>query len=185
MDINWLDIILLSSMLISGLLALTQGFIKEVLSLIGWIISFISVTILMPEAGKFLRPFIESEALSDLITIALIFIITLMIWRVISLMIIKLFKITSINYIDRILGFIFGILRIYILLLIVFAILILPLEDAERPNYIKFSSVSPVIEKSVNLTLNNIPQLKYYISRGQESSSEIINPEESDINQNE
>jgi len=27
--------------------------------------------------------------------------------------------------------------------------------------------------------------LKYYISRGQESSSEIINPEESDINQNE
>ena len=40
MDINWLDIILLSSMLISGLLALTQGFIKEVLSLIGWIISF-------------------------------------------------------------------------------------------------------------------------------------------------
>ena len=95
------------------------------------------------------------------------------------------FKITSINYIDRILGFIFGILRIYILLLIVFAILILPLEDAERPNYIKLSSVSPVIEKSVNLTLNNIPQLKYYISRGQESSSEIINPEESDINQNE
>lgn len=185
MDINWLDIILLSSMLISGLLALTQGFIKEVLSLIGWVISFISVTILMPETGKFLKPFIESEALSDLITIALIFIITLMIWRVISLMIIKLFKITSINYIDRILGFIFGILRIYILILIVFAILILPLEDAERPNYIKFSSVSPIIEKSVNLTLNNIPQLKYYISRGQESSSEIINPEESDINQNE
>ena len=185
MDINWLDIILLSSMLISGLLALTQGFIKEVLSLIGWVISFISVTILMPETGKFLKPFIESEALSDLITIALIFIITLMIWRVISLMIIKLFKITSINYIDRILGFIFGILRIYILILIVFAILILPLEDAERPNYIKFSSVSPIIEKSVNLTLNNIPQLKYYISRGQESSSEIINPDESDINQNE
>ena len=86
MDINWLDIILLSSMLISGLLALTQGFIKEILSLIGWVISFISVTILMPEAGKFLRPFIESEALSDLITIALIFIITLMIWRVISFM---------------------------------------------------------------------------------------------------
>lgn len=92
MDINWLDIILLSSMLISGLLALTQGFIKEILSLIGWIISFISVTILMPEAGKFLKPFIDSESLSDLITIALIFIVTLLIWRVISLMIIKLLK---------------------------------------------------------------------------------------------
>ena len=185
MDINWLDIILLSSMLISGLLALTQGFIKEVLSLIGWVISFISVTILMPEAGKFLKPFIESEALSDLITIVLIFIVTLLIWRVISLMIIKLFKVTSINYIDRILGFIFGILRVYILLLITFAILILPLDNADRPNYIKSSFVSPIIEKSVNLILNNIPQLKYYITRGQESSSEIINLGEGDINKNE
>jgi membrane protein required for colicin V production len=185
MDINWLDIILLSSMLISGLLALTQGFIKETLSLIGWIISFISVTILMPEAGKFLKPFIDSESLSDLITIALIFIVTLLIWRVISLMIIKLLKITSINYIDRILGFIFGVLRVYILLLIAFAILILPLESTDRPDYIKVSNISPIIEKSVNLTLNNIPQLKYYISRGQETSSEIINPEENGINKNE
>ena len=100
-------------------------------------------------------------------------------------MIIKLFKVTSINYIDRILGFIFGILRVYILLLITFAILILPLDNADRPNYIKSSFVSPIIEKSVNLILNNIPQLKYYITRGQESSSEIINPEESDINKNE
>ena len=96
-----------------------------------------------------------------------------------------LLKITSINYIDRILGFIFGVLRVYILLLIAFAILILPLESTDRPNYIKVSNISPIIEKSVNLTLNNIPQLKYYISRGQETSSEIINPEENGINKNE
>jgi membrane protein required for colicin V production len=100
-------------------------------------------------------------------------------------MIIKLLKITSINYIDRILGFIFGVLRVYILLLIAFAILILPLENTDRPDYIKVSNISPIIEKSVNLTLNNIPQLKYYISRGQETSSEIINPEENGINKNE
>ena len=59
------------------------------------------------------------------------------------------------------------------------------IRDSDRPNYIKSSFVSPIIEKSVNLILNNIPQLKYYITRGQESSSEIINPEESDINKNE
>jgi len=56
MDINWLDIILIFSMLVSGLLALTQGFIKEILSLIGWVISFISVTVLMP-GGKVFKTF--------------------------------------------------------------------------------------------------------------------------------
>ena len=59
MDINWLDIVLIFSMLVSGLLALTQGFIKEVLSIVGWIISFIAVTVLMPDAGSFLSPFLE------------------------------------------------------------------------------------------------------------------------------
>jgi uncharacterized membrane protein required for colicin V production len=34
MDINWLDIVLIFSMLVSGLLALTQGFLKEVLSIV-------------------------------------------------------------------------------------------------------------------------------------------------------
>ena len=44
-------------MLVSGLLALTQGFVKEILSLVGWIVSFVSVILLMPEAGNYLKPF--------------------------------------------------------------------------------------------------------------------------------
>ena len=185
MDINWLDIILIFSMLVSGLLALTQGFIKEILSLIGWVISFISVTVLMPEAGKFLRPFIESESVSDLITIGLIFLVTLMIWRVASLLIVKLFKVTSISYIDRILGFVFGVFRIYILALIIFAVLVLPIDNLDRPNYVKSSNISSIIEKSSNILLKNIPQLKYYISKGQESSSSLIDSQEGIINENE
>ncbi len=57
MDPNLLDIIIILTMLVSGVLALTQGFVKEILSLIGWIVSFVSVILFMPEAGKYLRPF--------------------------------------------------------------------------------------------------------------------------------
>lgn len=184
MDINWLDIVLIFSMLVSGLLALTQGFIKEVLSIVGWIISFIAVTVLMPDAGSFLSPFLESDSLSNLITIGLIFLITLMLWRIVSLLIVKLFKITSIGYIDRTLGFIFGILRIYVLATLVFAILILPIEKSERPDYIRYSNFSPIIEKSINFSFIHFPQLNYYISIGQESSSELIDLQEGAIENN-
>ena len=57
MDPNLLDIIIILTMLVSGLLALTQGFVKEILSLMGWIVSFVSVILLMPEAGNYLKPF--------------------------------------------------------------------------------------------------------------------------------
>ena len=77
MDPNLLDIIIILTMLVSGLLALTQGFVKEILSLMGWIVSFVSVILLMPEAGNYLKPFFESQAMSDLITISIIFIVTM------------------------------------------------------------------------------------------------------------
>ena len=184
MDINWLDIVLIFTMLVSGLLALTQGFIKEVLSIVGWIISFIAVTVLMPDAGSFLSPFLESDSLSNLITIGLIFLITLMLWRIVSLLIVKLFKITSIGYIDRTLGFIFGILRVYVLATLIFAILILPIEKSERPDYIRYSNFSKKKKKSINFSFSHFPQLNYYISIGQESSSELIDLQEDAIENN-
>jgi uncharacterized membrane protein required for colicin V production len=108
-----------------------------------------------------------------------------MIWRVASLLIVKLFKVTSISYIDRILGFVFGVFRIYILASIIFAVLVLPIDNLDRPNYVKSSNISPIIEKSTNILLKNIPQLKYYVSKGQESSSSLIDSQEGIINENE
>jgi len=183
MDINWLDITLILTMLVSGFLALTQGFMKEILSLIGWVISFLAVIILMPEAGRFLRPFIESDSLSDLISIALIFLITLMIWRVFSILIVRLFKITSIGYIDRILGFIFGTFRIYILASIVFIVFILPMDKNERPDYIKSSITSPLIEVSTKFILKNIPSVGNLVLKSQVSSLEILESKENEFDE--
>ena len=36
MPITWLDILLLSVMLISGILAMIRGFMREVLSIVAW-----------------------------------------------------------------------------------------------------------------------------------------------------
>jgi len=162
MDPNLLDIIIILTMLVSGVLALTQGFVKEILSLIGWLVSFISVILLMPEAGKYLRPFFETQTLSDLITISIIFITTLLAWRLLSLFIGKLFKFTSIGYIDRTLGFLFGVLRIYILASIIFGVFIQKIEQEKRPSYIQSSYLTKAIEGSNDFLFNNFPELKSF-----------------------
>jgi len=176
MDPNLLDIIIILTMLVSGVLALTQGFVKEILSLIGWVISFISVTLFMPEAGKYLRPFFESQALSDLITISIIFIVTLLAWRLLSLFIGKLFKFTSIGYIDRTFGFLFGLLRVYILASIIFGVFIQEIENEKRPLYIQSSNLIMVIESSNNFLFNNFPELESF--NYQSYNNQNIFPEE-------
>ena len=179
MDPNLLDIIIILTMLVSGVLALTQGFVKEILSLIGWVVSFISVILFMPEAGKYLSPFFESKALSDLITISIIFITTLLVWRFLSLFIVKLFKITSIGYIDRTLGFLFGLLRIYILASIVFGVFIQKIEQEKRPSYIQSSNLSKVIESSNNFLFNNFPELENFNYQSYDNQN-ILSEEERD-----
>ena len=71
---------------------------------------------------------------------------SLILWRIFSIPLEKLFKKTSIGYIDRFLGFIFGIFRIFLIVGIVYMVIILPIEKENRPNYIKESKASPIIE---------------------------------------
>tara|TARA_B100001057_G_scaffold112373_1_gene110507 strand:- start:1048 stop:1599 length:552 start_codon:yes stop_codon:yes gene_type:complete len=179
MDPNLLDIIIILTMLVSGVLALTQGFVKEILSLIGWVISFISVILFMPEAEKYLRPFFESQALSDLITISIIFITTLLAWRFLSLFIGRIFKFTSIGYIDRTLGFLFGLIRIYILASIIFGVFIQKIEQEKRPSYVQSSYITKVIEESNNFLFSNFPELETYNYQSYDNTN-ILSEEEID-----
>ncbi|MEE3295531.1 MAG: CvpA family protein [Pseudomonadota bacterium] len=146
MENNIIDIILIISMLLSGIFALTQGFIKEVLSLFGWVVAFINLKIFMPESTQYVSVFIENKPLANLITISIIFVSTLILWRIFSIPLEKLFKKTSIGYIDRFLGFIFGIFRIFLIVGIVYMVIVLPIEKENRPNYLQESKISPFIE---------------------------------------
>ena len=146
MENNIIDIVLIIFMLLSGILALSQGFIREIISLLGWVVAFINLKIFMPESTQYVSVFIENKPLANLITISIIFVSTLILWRIFSIPLEKLFKKTSIGYIDRFLGFIFGIFRIFLIVGIVYMVIILPIEKENRPNYINASKASPIIE---------------------------------------
>ena len=45
METNVIDLILIFSIVISGSLALFQGFFKELLALLGWFVAFINIKI--------------------------------------------------------------------------------------------------------------------------------------------
>ncbi len=146
MDNNLIDLILIFSMIISGTLALFQGFFKEFLALLGWVIAFINIKIFMPFFSQPLESIIVNDVLRDITIISLIFILTLIIWRIISIPILKIFKSTSIGYLDKFLGFVFGITRILILACIIYIYTLLPNEKESHPEFTKNSKLLPVVE---------------------------------------
>ena len=141
--------------MISGSLALFQGFFKELLALLGWFVAFINIKIFFTHLSKPLVIFIENESLRDIVVISTIFILTLIIWRVISIPILKIFKSTSIGYLDKLLGFLFGVFRVFVLACIIYIYTLMPNEKEDFPEYTKDSKTLPLIEKlSVRLTDN-------------------------------
>ena len=155
MDNNIIDLILIFSVIISGTLALFQGFFKEFLALLGWVIAFINIKIFMPLLNPPLENIIANDTLREIIIISLIFISTLIIWRIISVPLLKIFKSTSIGYLDKLLGFLFGVARILILACIIYIYTLLPNEKELYPEFAKNSKLLPVIEGVSLLIIEN------------------------------
>ena len=155
METNLIDLILIFSIVISGSLALFQGFFKELLALLGWVTAFINIKIFFSDISNLLINIIVNDSLRDIFVISSIFIITLIIWRLISIPLLKIFKSTSIGYLDKLLGFIFGVFRVFALSCIIYIYTLMPNEKENFPEYTKNSRLLPAIESLSEILTNN------------------------------
>ena len=121
MSIPWLDIILLGVMLISGLLAMIRGFMREVLSIASWVAAA-GVTLyffkkLMPVAEQY---FTNQYVAMGIVIVGLFF-GTLMIVAIITIKISDAILDSRIGALDRTLGFLFGLARGFLIVVVAFA----------------------------------------------------------------
>ncbi len=122
-NLNNLDIIILAVVLISGLIALSRGLIKEVLSIIGWVLVTLLIVWLLPLLLPFAQKFVDSGILAGILTAVVIFTIFWIIWIYSTSHITSKIRSSKLSGLDRTLGLFFGIMRAF-LLVILFNILV-------------------------------------------------------------
>ena len=107
----WFDIAILAVILMSTLISLIRGFVKESISLATWLIAgFIAITYYLI-LSDFILPYIESPTISQAVAFAILFIITLIVGAIINYMISQLVSKTGLSGTDKLLGMIFGAAR--------------------------------------------------------------------------
>lgn len=133
MSFIWLDWVLLAIVLISALISLKRGFIKESLSLLIWFAAFVIALVFHYQAGVLLEPYIESPSLRKSAAVLLLFIASLLLGSLLLFIIHKLIAATGLSGLDRLLGVIFGALRgvVLVVLLLMLAQLILPVTQEQ------------------------------------------------------
>ncbi len=105
------DYAILGILLISSFISLVRGFVKEALSLVGWIMAFwISLSFAVP-LSKLLATSMDDPTLRLIVAFAVLFILTLIVSAVINFFASRLVQRTGLTGTDRFLGVIFGFLR--------------------------------------------------------------------------
>ena len=120
--ITYLDAALLAVCFISGLLAMYRGFAREMLSIVSWVIAAGAVLYFViyhkPIAQDLAQQMGTQVAVAQIVIGAVIFLIVLIVVHLITARISDAILDSRIGMIDRVLGFLFGVIRGYILIVV-------------------------------------------------------------------
>ena len=132
-QLNNLDVIILIITAVSALIALYRGLVKEVLSIVGWILAAIVVFYLLPILTPLAKHYIASSMMAGIVTALLILIIFYIIWLLSTDKMIGKIRSSKLSSLDRVLGLLFGVLRACLLVILFNIIMnwILPEESKE------------------------------------------------------
>ncbi len=110
-QLNNLDVVFLVIVGVSALVAIARGVTKELLSITGWLLAGVSVYYLLPVVDPIMKKYIASDVLSNLVSGMVILIMFCIFWVLAADKISTQIRFSKLSSLDRILGFIFGIFR--------------------------------------------------------------------------
>lgn len=128
---TWVDALALAIILLSGLLALARGLVREVLGLGAWIGAGLAAFAYYPAVEAQLAGYIHQPKLILPLSIGLIFVVVLIVLSIISSWLGSMVRDSVLSGLDRTLGFAFGLVRgavIVCLLYIGLSIFLPPLQ---------------------------------------------------------
>lgn len=156
--LNNLDVIILIVIAVSALIALNRGLVKEVLSIVGWVLATMSIIYLLPVCLPFTKQFVSSGLLAGILTALSIFIIFFVIWIYSTSQIIGKIRTSKLNGLDRMLGLFFGIMRAFLLVVLFNVMVSWIIPEDKQPETLTKSKYFQVAGKFAKPLEELIPQ---------------------------
>lgn len=108
---NWVDLVVLGVILISGFLAFARGLVRETLGLSAWLIAGLVAYKLEPLVQPWARMQVKDTALADTLAFIGVFVIVLVMLSLLAGAIAGAVRGSVLGGLDRTLGLVFGLLR--------------------------------------------------------------------------
>jgi membrane protein required for colicin V production len=178
---TWLDIVLLAVMLVSGLLAMIRGFMREVLSITAWALAagatLYSYGKLLPAASSYFN----SDLIAKGVVIGGVFLLTLLIVSVVTIRISDMVLDSRVGALDRTLGFLFGLGRGLIIVVVAFAFFDWLVPAKAQPAWVTDAKSKVFLAQTADWLRSMSPDLealyeKYKSNKGDDRDTQDAGP---------
>jgi membrane protein required for colicin V production len=157
MPITLLDVILLVVMLISGLLAMIRGFMREVLSIAAWGIAALATVWAFPKVVPLVQGYVSSESVAKAAAIGGVFLLTLLIVSLVTVRISDMVLDSKVGALDRTLGFLFGLGRGLVIVVVAFLFFAWLVPDRSQPEWVRGAKSRVVLQGTGHWLMGMLP----------------------------
>ncbi|WP_417821770.1 CvpA family protein [Terasakiella sp.] len=157
LPISITDIVVFVILLLSGLLALSRGFVHEVLSIGSWVGAAVGALYGFPYVRPYVRDLIQTEFIADIVAGAGTFIIALIVLTIVTKLVAEQVQGSALNPLDRSLGFVFGLLRGVIIVCLLYGAIEWMLPADKQPNWMRDAKTMPLIEQGTSFLKGLVP----------------------------
>jgi len=158
MPITLLDLILLVVMLISALLAMVRGFMREVLSIASWAAAAILTLYAYPKLKPIVLQYFSNEIVASAICIGGVFLGTLLIVSIVTIKISDTILDSRVGALDRTLGFLFGLARGLVIVVVAFLFFAWLVPDRSQPEWVKNAKSRVVLQGTGQWLMSMLPE---------------------------
>ncbi len=151
-----LDVIFIVVVLMSAVLAMVRGFVREVLSIASWVVAALASYTLYETFLPLFRPYFESQTVATVVSAAAVFFVALILTSYVTMRISDYVIDSRVGAIDRAFGFLFGAARGTLLLVI--ALLFFNWLVPSPPGWITEAQTRPFLEDLGDQLIAALPE---------------------------
>lgn len=151
------DIIVLAIVLMSALLAFARGFFREFLAVLSWIAAFFVTLYGFDLLQPTVRGVINIPQVADIVTAVSLFVVSLIVFSLISTLLTSRIKDGKLGPVDRSLGFVFGLARGVFVVSILYLMASFVVKPINYPEWVQKAKMTGIVDHGARVVYRFIP----------------------------
>ena len=157
MPITLLDIILIVIMLVSALLAMVRGFMREVLAITAWVLAAVATLYSYGKLLPLATSYFNSTVVATVAVVGGVFLVTLLVVSVLTIRISDMVLDSRVGALDRTLGFLFGLARGLVIVVIAYMFFDWLVPDRSKPEWVLHAKSKVVLSSAGDWLKGQLP----------------------------